>query len=154
MDDGECFDCSLTIPGCSDCTDSDNCIACDNDFLTISNGLCTCTGLGANQYVNATTGACGCETDYFMTADGCKQCSGVIDRCFDCDLNTDGLGFRLYEVAALTPEIEYLDCEKCNYGYYKELDTDAETVECLSCNDKFEGCANCGEDGETCSICY
>lgn len=89
-----------------------------------------------------------------MTEEGCKTCSGVIDRCFDCDLNTDGLGFRLYESAALTPDVEYLDCEKCNYGYYKESDAVEESVECLSCFDKWEGCAYCGDDGATCEKCY
>jgi len=103
--------------------------------LTISQGMCTCMGVGEHLKVNATTGACDCETDYYMTEDGCKTCSGVIDKCFECDLNDDGNGFRLSAQAALVPDVDFLDCDKCNYGYYKVSDTNAETVECLSCND-------------------
>ena len=86
LDDGMCKSCSSAISGCSQCRSSDVCTQCASQFLTINQGKCVCRAGSPNQYTDPDTGACLCNSGFYMTSSGCLTCNYLIPGCSSCNI--------------------------------------------------------------------
>ena len=63
--------------------------------------------------MDTNTGACECDSGYFMTDKGCRTCEYMIPGCTECDMVSYNTGLPLFGAATFIDENQYLSCFEC-----------------------------------------